>query len=67
MLTNLAATTTLTEADVDEAMIREAKYVYIEGYLLTGDSTKAAAYKAMELAKAHGVKDRLHRVRPVSW
>ena len=31
-------------------------YVYIEGYLLTGDTTKAAAYKAMDLAKRNGVK-----------
>ena len=56
MLTNLAATTTLTEADIDENLIRDATYVYIEGYLLTGDSTKAAAYRAMDLAKANGVK-----------
>jgi len=56
MLTNLAASTTLTADDIDEAMIRQAQYVYIEGYLLTGTTSKAAAYKAMELAKANGVK-----------
>tara|TARA_R110002049_G_scaffold4601_5_gene32403 strand:- start:571560 stop:572552 length:993 start_codon:yes stop_codon:yes gene_type:complete len=56
MLTNLAASVTLTEADIDESMIQDAKYVYIEGYLLTGESTKGAAYKAMEIAKANGVK-----------
>jgi sugar/nucleoside kinase (ribokinase family) len=56
MLTNLAVSSTLTEADVDETAIANSKYVYIEGYLLTGDGTKAAAYKAIELAKKHGVK-----------
>jgi sugar/nucleoside kinase (ribokinase family) len=56
MLTNLAASVTLTHADIDESMIKDAKYVYIEGYLLTGESTKVAAYKAMDVAKANGVK-----------
>ncbi len=56
MLTNLGVSATLTEADIDENELKQAKYVYIEGYLLTGESTKAAAYKAIELAKKHGVK-----------
>ncbi len=56
MLTNLGASATLTEADMNETMIAAAKYVYIEGYLLTGETTKAAAYRAMALAKSNGVK-----------
>lgn len=56
MLTNLAASTTLGPEDIDEDKIANSKYVYVEGYLLTGDSTKAAAYKAFELAKKHNVK-----------
>lgn len=56
MLTNLAVSTTLSEADIDERCIADSKYIYIEGYLLTGESTKAAAYKAMEIAKRAGVK-----------
>ncbi|MCL4104783.1 UNVERIFIED_CONTAM: hypothetical protein GTU68_034222 [Idotea baltica] len=56
MLTNLGVSATLSEADINEDELKQAKYVYIEGYLLTGDSSKAAAYKAMELAKKHGVK-----------
>lgn len=56
MMTNLGVSATLTEADVDEAELKQAKYVYIEGYLLTGDTTKAAAYKAIELAKKNNVK-----------
>lgn len=56
MLTNLGVSVTLSEADVDEEEIKQSKYVYIEGYLLMGDTPKAAAYKAIELAKKHGVK-----------
>jgi hypothetical protein len=56
MLTNLAASTALSEADIDEAVIAASKYVYIEGYLFTGEQTKAAAYKAIELAKKNDVK-----------
>ncbi len=56
MLTNLGASATLTEDDIHEGLIQEAKYVYIEGYLLTGPTTKAAAYKAMDLAKKCGSK-----------
>lgn len=56
MLTNLGASATLTEDDIDHALIEGAKYVYVEGYLLTGETTKAAAYKAMDLAVELGVK-----------
>lgn len=56
MLTNLAVSTTLAPEDIDEEMIAQCKYVYVEGYLLTGESTKQAAYRAMSLAKARGVK-----------
>ena len=56
MLTNLGVSVTLSEDDIDENLIRTAAYVYVEGYLLTGDSTRAAAYKAIALAKKHGCK-----------
>lgn len=56
MLTNLAASTALGPGDIDEHKIAHSKYVYVEGYLLTGETTKAAAYKAFELAKKHNVK-----------
>lgn len=56
MITNLGVSATLTEADIDEEELKQAKYVYIEGYLLTGETTKAAAYKAIELAQKHNVK-----------
>jgi hypothetical protein len=56
MLTNLAASTTLGPDDIDEEKLSQSKYVYVEGYLLTGESTKQAAYRAFELAKKHNVK-----------
>ena len=56
MLTNLGVSATLAPDDVEESEIRESHYLYVEGYLLTGDKTKAAAYKAMELAQKHNVK-----------
>ena len=56
MLTHLGVSSTLGPDDINEAEIREAKYVYVEGYLFTGESTRAAAYKTIEVAKKHGVK-----------
>lgn len=56
MLTNLAASITLGPEDIDEDAIAKSKYVYVEGYLFTGEGTKAAAMHAIELAKKHGVR-----------
>ena len=56
MLTNLAVSSTLSPDDIDEDLIRQSKYVYIEGYLFTGEPTRSAGLRAIELAKRHGVK-----------
>lgn len=56
MLTNLAVSATLSEADIDENELRKARYVYVEGYLFGGDSTRRAALRAIELAKRNNVK-----------
>lgn len=56
MLTHLGVSATLSADDIDEEELAKAKYVYIEGYLFTATGPKAAAYKAIELAKKHGVK-----------
>ncbi len=56
MLTHLGISSGLGPDDIDAAEIAKAKYVYIEGYLFTGESTRAAAMKAIELAKQQGVK-----------
>jgi len=56
MLTHLGVSSTLTADDISADEIAKAKYVYIEGYLFAGPDTKAAALKAIELAKQQGVK-----------
>ncbi|GAV19333.1 inosine-guanosine kinase [Mariprofundus micogutta] len=56
MLTNLGISSSLSEDDIIESEIAKAEYVYIEGYLFAGDSTKAAALKAIELAEKNNVK-----------
>lgn len=56
MLTNLGVSATLGPDDINEADIQQAKYVYIEGYLWTNELTRAAALKAIELAKKNQVK-----------
>jgi sugar/nucleoside kinase (ribokinase family) len=56
MLTNLGVSATLTEDDINEEEIKRAKYVYVEGYLLTSPNQRAAAYKAMNVAKQYGSK-----------
>jgi sugar/nucleoside kinase (ribokinase family) len=56
MLTHLGVSSTLGPADIDSEQIRKAQYVYIEGYLFTGPSTREAALRAIALAKSHGVK-----------
>jgi len=56
MLTHLGISSTLDSSDVMAAEIAKAKYLYVEGYLFAGDTTRDAALKAIELAKEHGVK-----------
>lgn len=56
MLTHLGVSATLGPEDIDEREIQQAKYVYIEGYLFTNESTRAAAYRAIDLAVKHNVR-----------
>ncbi len=56
MLTHLGISATLGPEDLSEEQIAASQYVYVEGYLFTGESTRAAAYRAIELAKKHQVK-----------
>ena len=56
MLTSLGVSSTLGPDDISEDEIRRAQYVYVEGYLFTGESTRAAALKTMALAKRNNVK-----------
>jgi len=54
--THLGVSVTLSPDDIDEEQIRNSEWIYVEGYLFTGDSTKAAARKAIDIAVKHGVK-----------
>ncbi len=56
MLTNLGVSATLSKDDIDEEAIAKAEYVYIEGYLFAGESTKEAALHAIDIAKQLDVK-----------
>jgi sugar/nucleoside kinase (ribokinase family) len=56
MLTHLGISGSLSADDMNAEEIAKAKYLYVEGYLFAGPSTKAAAYTAIELAKDHNVK-----------
>jgi len=56
MLTHLGVSATLGPDDISAAEIAKAGYVYIEGYLFTGESTKAAALRTIELATQQDVK-----------
>jgi sugar/nucleoside kinase (ribokinase family) len=56
MKTYLGASAQLSPADVDAAVIAQAHWVYIEGYLLAGESSRAATFHALDLARQHGTK-----------
>ncbi len=56
MLTHLGISATLSPDDIPAEEIAKAKYLYVEGYLFPGDSTREAALKAIDIAKQHGVK-----------
>jgi len=56
MLTHLGVSATLGEEDIREEDIIRSQYVYVEGYLFAGESTKSAALKAIDLAKKNDIK-----------
>ena len=54
MCTYLGASVGLDPADLDLAMVAQAKVLYLEGYLWDSDEAKAAFIAAAEVARAHG-------------
>ena len=54
MSTFLGASNTLTEADVDEALVASASIVYLEGYLFDPEPARAAFAKAAKAARGAG-------------
>lgn len=56
MNTYLGITSNLNDECVNEAAIIDSQWVYLEGYLVTSDSSRAAAIKVRELGEKNNVK-----------
>ncbi len=56
MNTYLGITSDLHEKHIHEDALASSEYVYIEGYLVTSDTSRAAAIRVRELARKHSVK-----------
>lgn len=56
MNTFLGISATLSVDEIDEEALKASKYVYIEGYLVTSPTGRAAAIRLRELAQQYGVK-----------
>jgi sugar/nucleoside kinase (ribokinase family) len=56
MNTFLGVTQTYSIDDVNEAAIKDSKYLYIEGYLVTSENGKAAMRHAKKIAEDNGIK-----------
>lgn len=56
MNTFLGASADVSSANVDETAIGQSEYVYIEGYLVAGPSSKTAAVHAAGQARERGAK-----------
>ncbi len=59
MHSHLGISETVSEAELHPDAIAASDYVYLEGYLVTSDSGRAAAIKAREIAEQSGVKTAL--------
>ena len=56
MNTFLGITGSLSEQELVTELIQDSEYVYLEGYLVTSPTGKAAAIKARKIAEGAGVK-----------
>ena len=56
MNTYLGATEFLTSNDIDEELIAQSEWLYLEGYRFDGQKSKEAFYKAIEIAKKNKTK-----------
>lgn len=59
MNTYLGMSASLSTAELHPDVVPQSQYVYIEGYLVSSPTGKAAAIKLRELAEQHGVKTSL--------
>ena len=56
MKTCLGASAQLSPDDVDEEVIAQSQWVYLEGYLLAAESARQASFYAMDAARKHGTR-----------
>ena len=56
MCTYLGISNLLSSNDLDKLAIRNSKYLFLEGYLVTSESALKACYEAIEIAKAANTK-----------
>lgn len=56
MRTHLGITADLSTAELDEAAIAAAAYLYIEGYLITSDIARGAIRRAKQVARENNTK-----------
>lgn len=59
MNTFLGISETLSTENINIDALKESEYAYIEGYLVTSDTGRAAAIELRKLAEQHGVKTAL--------
>ncbi len=51
--THLGASAQLSASDIDEEIIAQSQWIFVEGYLLAGDATREACFHALDLARQH--------------
>ncbi|MBC53286.1 MAG: adenosine kinase [Gammaproteobacteria bacterium] len=56
MLTHLGISQYVSDQDLKPESIKQAKYIYIEGYLVTSDSARGAAKRLKQIAEDNQVK-----------
>jgi sugar/nucleoside kinase (ribokinase family) len=59
MNTFLGITGSLDDTQIDEEALKNSKWLYVEGYLVTSPTGQAAALKAVKIAKENNVKTSL--------
>ncbi|WP_372749723.1 adenosine kinase [Litorivivens sp.] len=59
MNTYLGISETLSASELHHAALKDSEYLYMEGYLVTSPTGRAAAIEAREMAQANGVKTAL--------
>jgi hypothetical protein len=56
MKTYLGASVHLTPEDIDATVIAQSQWLYLEGYLLAGEATRAASFYALDVARQQGTR-----------